>query len=90
MDGYFTGGIGVAALLVGLFFLRFWRHTRDRFFLYFAIAFWIEGAHRVVLFGLYGHDEASPLAYVPRLIAYGLIIAAIVEKNRARPGNRRE
>lgn len=90
MDAYLTGGIGVAAFLAGLFFLRFWRHTRDRFFLFFAIAFWIEGAHRVALFQLYGHDEASPLAYVPRLIAYGLIIAAIVDKNRARPRDRVE
>ena len=90
MDAYLTGGIGVAAFLVGLFFLRFWRHTRDRFFLFFAISFWIEGAHRVMLFQLYGHDEASPLAYVPRLIAYGLIIAAIVNKNRGRPRERRE
>jgi len=90
MDAYLTGGIGVAAFLAGLFFLRFWRHTRDRFFLFFAISFWIEGAHRVALFQLYGHDEGSPLAYLPRLVAYGLIIAAIVDKNRSRPKERQK
>ena len=90
MDAYLTGGIGVAAFLAGLFFLRFWRHTGDRFFLFFAISFWIEGAHRVTLFQLYGHDEGSPLAYLPRLVAYGLIIAAIIDKNRSRPKERRE
>lgn len=34
-----TGAIALASLLVGLFFFRFWRQTRDRFFLYFALAF---------------------------------------------------
>ena len=82
IDGILVGGIAVASLVAALFFLRFWRHTRDRFFLFFAISFWIEGAHRVALFQVYGHDEGSPLAYLPRLVAYGLIIAAIVDKNR--------
>lgn len=88
MDAILAGGIGVAAFVAGLFFLRFWRHTGDRFFLFFAVSFWIEGAHRVALFQLYGHDEASPLVYLPRLVAYGLIIAAIVDKNRARKRER--
>jgi uncharacterized protein DUF5985 len=82
MDALLAGGIGVAALAAGLFFLRFWRQTRDRFFLFFCVSFWIEGAHRVLLFYNFGHDEATPLAYVPRLVAYGLIIAAIIDKNR--------
>jgi len=82
MDALLAGGIGVAAFAAGLFFLRFWRQTRDRFFLFFAISFWIEGAHRVLLFYFFGHNEAMPIAYLPRLIAYGLIIAAIIDKNR--------
>ena len=82
MDALLAGAIGMAAFVAGLFFLRFWRHTRDRFFLFFAVSFWIEGAHRVLLFYYFGHDEATPLAYLPRLVAYGLIIAAIVDKNR--------
>ena len=83
MNEYLVGGIGVAALITGLFFLRFWRSTGDRFFLLFALAFWIEGADRVALQTWAPHDEAVPLAYVPRLIAYGLIIAAVIGKNRA-------
>ncbi len=84
MNDILVGGIAVASLLAGLFFLRFWRVTRDRFFLFFAIAFWIEGAHRVLIQEWIGPDEASPLAYLPRLVAYGLIIAAVIDKNRAR------
>ena len=82
INAVLAGGIAVAALAAGLFFLRFWRTTGDRFFLYFALAFWIEGAHRLALYQWLGQDEASPYYYLPRLVAYGLIIAAIVDKNR--------
>lgn len=84
MNDILIGGIATASLIIGFFFFRFWRSTRDRFFLFFAVAFWIEGAHRLLLYQLAGQDEASPLYYLPRLVAYGLIIAAIVDKNRHR------
>lgn len=82
MTAVLVGAISVAAFVAGLFFLRFWHSTRDRFFLFFAVSFWIEGAHRFALYQWVGADEASPLYYLPRLVAYGLIIAAIVDKNR--------
>lgn len=82
MDSVLIGGIATACLVAGLFFLRYWRSSGDRFFLFFALSFWIEGAQRFVVFQLVGADEASPLYYLPRLLAYGLIIAAIVDKNR--------
>jgi hypothetical protein len=77
------GGIATASLLVGLFFFRFWRATRDRFFLFFAISFWLEGLNRFLLSRVVGPDEAEPIYYAVRLIAYGLIIVAIIDKNRA-------
>ena len=79
-----VGGISTASLVAGLFFFRFWRSTRDRFFLFFALSFWIEGINRLVLFHWVGPNEDAPGYYLIRLIAYGLIIAAIVDKNRAR------
>ena len=82
MNEMLIGGIATACLVAGLFFLRFWRASRDRFFLLFALAFWLEGAHRVLVYRWAGQDEASPLYYLIRLVAYGLIIAAIVDKNR--------
>lgn len=86
MDAVLVGGIATACLIAGLFFLRYWRSSGDRFFLFFALSFWIEGAQRFVVFQLVGVDEASPLYYLPRLVAYGLIIAAIVDKNRKARG----
>ena len=82
MDAVLVGGIATACLIAGLYFLRFWRSSGDRFFLFFALSFWIEGAQRFVVFQIVGADEASPLYYLPRLVAYGLIIVAIVDKNR--------
>ena len=83
MNEILIGGIAVAALVAGLFFFRFWRTTGDRFFLLFALSFWIEGGHRIFIYQWVGQDEASPLYYLVRLVAYGLIIVAIVDKNRA-------
>jgi uncharacterized membrane protein HdeD (DUF308 family) len=79
-----VGGIATASIAAGLFFFRFWRTTRDRFFLFFALSFWIEGVNRLVLYHWVGPNEDAPYYYLIRLIAYGLIIAAIIDKNRAR------
>lgn len=82
MNDMLVGAIALASILVGLFFLRFWRSTRDRFFLYFACSFWIEGLNRIVS-GLTGAlREDAPTYYLIRLAAYGLILLAIWEKNR--------
>jgi hypothetical protein len=82
MNDFLAGGIITASFLAGLFFLRFWRETRDRFFLLFALSFWIEGANRFMLTRYVGPNEDAPVYYLVRLVAYGLIIAAIVMKNR--------
>jgi len=82
MPQLLMGAIAAGAVFVGLFFFRFWHQTRDRFFLYFAAAFWLEAASRVALVLVDHADEQEPLFYVVRLIAYGLILAAIWQKNR--------
>ena len=84
MNQVLTGGIAVASLVVGLFFLRFWRHTRDRFFLYFALSFWIEAANRVALGLSVRAAEDGALFYSIRLVSYGFILLAIWQKNQPR------
>ncbi|CAH0198637.1 hypothetical protein SRABI118_01681 [Massilia sp. Bi118] len=81
MNNILTGAIAMASTVIALFFLRFWRNTHDRFFLYFALSFGIEGAHRVYSALSYQENEDSPLHYLIRLLAYGLILWAILEKN---------
>lgn len=82
MNQMLMGGIAVGWLVAGLFFFRFWRHTHDRFFLYFALSFWIEALNRVALGMLAGSSENDPVFYGIRLISYGLILLAIWQKNR--------
>lgn len=84
MDQMLIGAIAAGWLLAGLFFFRFWRHTRDRFFLWFALSFWLESANRVALGVTAGATEHAPFFYGLRVIAYGLILLAIWQKNRPR------
>ena len=82
------GAIAMATTLVGLIFLRHWQDSRDRFFLFFALSFFLEGGNRVALaFSLAPH-EGIPWHYLVRLAAYVLIILAILDKNRPAPGVR--
>jgi hypothetical protein len=83
MSDFLLGAIAMASLVAGLLFLRFWLHSRDRFFIFFALSFWIEAANRAAMVALGTTNEDAPLHYLVRLVAYGLIVAAIVGKNRS-------
>lgn len=85
MNQMLMGAIAAGCLVVGLFFFRFWYSSRDRFFLYFALSFWIEAVNRAALGMLVRASEDNPVFYGVRVISYGLILAAIWQKNRRRP-----
>jgi hypothetical protein len=78
------GGIAVGNLVAALLFVRYWRSTRDRFFLLFAASFGLEAANRAAMVVLHSLEEDRPLHYLVRLVAYSLILAAIWGKNRPR------
>lgn len=78
------GATAALTCVAGLFFWCFWRRTRDRFFVFFALSFWIESANRLHL-GLSAQmGEDAPMNYAVRLVAYALILIAIWDKNRSR------
>ena len=79
LSGAVTFGFGVAAL----FFVRFWRDTRDELFLSFGIAFLLLGAGQAVLALAGVPDEQRPWVYLIRLAAFVLILTGIARKNRA-------
>jgi len=81
MNELIAGAIGMGSFVIALFFLRFWRSTGDRFFLYFALSFAIEAVHRIVSALTFDDAEDTPWHYLVRLLAYGLILWAILEKN---------
>ena len=78
------GGIAMAALVAGLFFLRFWRETRDRLFLFFGLAFFVEALNRVALALSARPSEGDLIFYVVRLCSFLLIIVGFLDKNRVR------
>ena len=73
-----------ASLVAGLFFLRFWRDTSDRLFAFFGAAFLLLSASWALLALYSPTDEARPYVYAVRLVAFLLIVAAMIEKNRGR------
>lgn len=84
MHEWLLGAIAVGCVVAGLFFLRFWLSTRDRFFLFFAASFWIEAINRLAMTVTRSWSEDVPEHYVVRLLAFGLILFAIWDKNRPR------
>ena len=84
IEGFFLGVIFTASITASLFFLKFWRMTRDSLFLAFAAAFAIEGLNRLTFLFVEHPNEGTPAIYVIRLLAFLLILAAIFRKNRRR------
>ena len=80
-----SGAIVMGYAVAGLFFLRFWRETRDRLFVIFAAAFWILGLQRLALTFSRNMVEDDTGLYLIRLFAFLLILGAIVDKNRSSP-----
>ncbi len=78
----FINGLLTAGFLVGaLFFLRFWRETRDSLFRAFAAAFLLLGlAQPLPLLTGIPSESQAPI-YLIRLAAFLLIIWAILRKN---------
>jgi len=83
INEFLTGASAMACVVAGLFFLRFWRRTRDRLFLIFSVAFWILGLNWTAL-GFIEQDEVKTVLYMVRLLAFVLILLAILDKNRTR------
>ena len=79
---FLLGMLVMASSVVGLFFLRFWRRTRDRLFLIFSAAFWLMALNWALLATI-GRDEVKTELYLIRLLAFVLILIAIVDKNRS-------
>jgi hypothetical protein len=79
---FLTGAIAMSCLVIALFFLRFWRSTGDRFFIYFSLSFALEALLRIVMALMARSTDESAVVYLVRLLSYCLILLAIVGKNR--------
>lgn len=77
------GAIAMSCVVAGMFFLRFWQQSRDRFFAMFAASFFVEAVNRVALALSPSPNDGAPTLYCVRLLAYLLILIAIADKNRS-------
>ena len=79
---FVSGATMAAALVIAVIFFRYWRQTHDRLFLGFALGFAVFSVSRLILAFLDEDDEGRIFVYGLRLLAFLLILAAIVDKNR--------
>lgn len=84
MSAFISGAVCLRCLVVALFFLRFWKETGDRLFAMFGIAFAALGANRIPLALSPGASRGPYVAYLMRLLAFLIILAAILDKNRGK------
>ena len=81
LEWFLLGVVATSSITAALFFLKFWRRTRDSLFLFFAIAFLIEGLNRAATLLAPHPNEGSPWTYMVRLFAFLIILAGILHKN---------
>ena len=79
---YIHGALLMGCFVIGLKFLKYWRLSRDRFFVFFAAAFWIFALGWGLRAFIASQGEHGYLAFLPRLFAFVLILVAIFDKNR--------
>jgi hypothetical protein len=89
MIDFLAGAVALGYAVAAVFFLRFWRTTRDRLFLAFAAAFALLAANQVLAALLEAGDERTPFVYSLRVLGFLLILAAIVDKNLLSTSRRR-
>jgi hypothetical protein len=82
MNDFISGATFMAYLIAGLFFLRFWKESHDRLFAIFALSFWILATNRMAFIYFKEVNETHTALYGVRLIAFMLILIAIIDKNR--------
>lgn len=84
--------------VAALFFFKFWKVSRNRFFAFFAGAFGLFSLERIVLLVLYiaTSPEASyqkvesvGWVYLFRLVGFILILIAIVDRNQTKLSHRK-
>jgi Family of unknown function (DUF5985) len=79
---FLNGGTAMGSLIIGVLFLAYWRDSRDRLFVYFAVAFWILALNWILVAVFAPTAEQRHWFYVFRLLGFLLIIVGIADKNR--------
>jgi hypothetical protein len=81
LNDFLLGAVVMASLSVALFFLRYWRATKERLFVLFSLAFCLLAANWALV-SLGG--PLGPHAHLFRFLAFVVIALAVIDKNRRR------
>jgi ABC-type siderophore export system fused ATPase/permease subunit len=81
---FMWGVLAMASLVAALFFLRFWRESRDRLFAFFALAFAGLAANwtGLAIINQPTDEVRQEYGYIVRLAAFVILLIGIVDKNR--------
>jgi len=82
-DAFLLGFVAACSLMAALFFLKFWKTTRDVLFLAFALFFLTQGITGFALLGIDHPNEAGFWNALIRFMAVIGLLAAILWKNVA-------
>ena len=80
---FLSGAVSLGFFVCALFFLRFWRRTKDGLFMAFALAFSLLGLGQAILALANIPTEERGSIYLIRLAAFALILIAVARKNRS-------
>ena len=84
LDYFLLGFIAACSLVAGLYFLRFYRSTRDSLFLAFLVFFVVHGCTNAVTLELSQPNIGTPVIFLVRLLSVLIVLAAILQKNVTR------
>lgn len=79
---FLSGAVATGFVVASLFFMRFWKRTRDGLFIAFAMAFALLGLTQALLALADIPVEERSWLYLLRLAAFSLILVSIFLKNR--------
>ena len=79
MIDFLSGAVAMGYAMAGLLFLRIWGKTADRLCLAFALAFDLLAINQAITTWI-GADERAAYAYALRVVAFTLILVALVQK----------
>jgi hypothetical protein len=82
MATFLDGAAAMACLAIGIFFVRFWRESEDRLFLWLGIGFAIFAMNYAVLGLVPIADERQAYAFVLRLAGFFAVLVGILVKDR--------
>lgn len=81
MIDFLSGSVTVVYFLIAFYFLSFWKRTYDRLFVMFALSFALFGINQIAATMANAVDERTGWFYILRILGYGIILFAIIDKN---------